>query len=123
MSANQKSPGVEVRPWPGQAAGLTVRQSEVLTLIARGADNNDIARELFIGMNTLKTCIRVTYRALGITSRSRAVLWAIENGFRPDLTGPIELRTTERMSGNPTADGGVVREFLSHHPTNGTEES
>lgn len=62
------------------AWGLTPREAEVLTLITRGLTNQQIAEELFLGINTVKTYIRGAYRKVGVERRSQAVVWAIEHG-------------------------------------------
>ena len=35
-------------------------------------------------VNTVKTYIRTAYRKIGVHSRTRAVLWGVDHGFRPD---------------------------------------
>jgi DNA-binding NarL/FixJ family response regulator len=60
--------------------GLTPRESHVVSLIAAGAPNKEIARHLGLSMNTVKSHIRTAYRAMGVTSRTQAVLWAVEHG-------------------------------------------
>lgn len=72
--------------WPGQEAGLTPREAEVLALICQGLTNQDITERAFIGMNTVKTHIRKIYRTIGVVSRSQAVLWGLSNGFEPDAS-------------------------------------
>jgi DNA-binding NarL/FixJ family response regulator len=61
--------------------GLTPRESHVVAMIAAGAPNKAIARELGLSMNTVKSHIRTAYRAMGVTSRTQAVLWAVEHGL------------------------------------------
>lgn len=61
--------------------GLTPRESHVVALIAAGAPNKEIARRLGLSMNTVKSHIRTAYRAMGVTSRTQAVLWAVEHGI------------------------------------------
>ncbi|MGC4112027.1 MAG: response regulator transcription factor [Nocardioides sp.] len=63
------------------ALGLTPRESHVVALIAEGAPNKEIARRLELSMNTVKSHIRTAYRAMGVTSRTQAVLWAVEHGI------------------------------------------
>ena len=70
--------------WPGREGGLTARESEILTFIARGLSNDEIARRSYLSINTVKTYIRTAYRKIGVTSRARAVRWALTNGFEPD---------------------------------------
>jgi DNA-binding NarL/FixJ family response regulator len=64
-----------------RALGLTPRESHVVSLIAAGAPNKEIARRLGLSMNTVKSHIRTAYRAMGVTSRTQAVLWAVEHGI------------------------------------------
>jgi DNA-binding NarL/FixJ family response regulator len=52
-----------------------------VSLIAAGAPNKEIARRLGLSMNTVKSHIRTAYRAMGVTSRTQAVLWAVEHGI------------------------------------------
>jgi DNA-binding NarL/FixJ family response regulator len=74
--------------WPGQTVGLSQRESEMLTFITRGLTNEEIARRAYLSINTVKTYIRTAYRKIGVTSRSQAVAWGYNNGFRStDDTG------------------------------------
>ena len=70
--------------WPGRAFGLSAREAEVIALITQGLSNEEIAGRIYLSTNTVKTYIRSAYRKLGVDSRTRAVLWAIDHGFRPD---------------------------------------
>jgi NarL family two-component system response regulator LiaR len=70
--------------WPGRSQGLTTRESEIIALITQGLSNQNIADRAFLSINSVKSYIRSSYRKMGVTSRSQAVLWGIENGFRPD---------------------------------------
>lgn len=60
---------------------LTPRESEVIELVCRGLSNEDISRELYISMNTVKTFIRGAYRKIGVDTRARAVIWGFQNGY------------------------------------------
>lgn len=70
--------------WPGRSEGLTDRESEVLALITQGRSNADVARLTYLSPNTVKSYIRSAYRKIGVSSRTQAVLWGIDNGFAPD---------------------------------------
>jgi DNA-binding NarL/FixJ family response regulator len=70
--------------WPGREEGLTARESEVLSLITQGYSNNDIVGTTMLSINSIKSYIRSAYRKIGVTSRSRAILWGIDHGFQPD---------------------------------------
>lgn len=70
--------------WPGREEGLTQREAEVLALITQGLSNAAIADRTGLSPNSVKTYIRSCYRRIGVSSRSNAVLWGIDHGFRPD---------------------------------------
>lgn len=69
---------------PGQAAllerawlaamGLTPRQSDVLALLLKGLPNKLIARELNVSVDTVKDHVAAVLRALGVSSRTQAVV-------------------------------------------------
>jgi len=67
------------------ATGLTEREVAVLELIAAGLSNEDIAAELFVSINTVKTYVRTAYRRIGVDSRSQAVIWALRQGLGPQV--------------------------------------
>ncbi len=69
--------------WPGQHQGLTARESEVIALVVAGLSNQEIADTAYLSINTVKTYIRTAYRRMGVSTRSQAVLWGLEHGFRP----------------------------------------
>jgi DNA-binding NarL/FixJ family response regulator len=68
----------------GQDAGLSPRESSVLGLVTRGFSNQDVADELYLSINSVKTYIRSAYRKIGVSSRSQAVAWAIQASFPTD---------------------------------------
>ena len=70
--------------WPGHEHGLSPREAEVLALICQGLSNQEITQHAFLGLNTVKTYIRSLYRKIGVDSRTKALLWGIDHGFRPD---------------------------------------
>ncbi|MGN6089104.1 MAG: response regulator transcription factor, partial [Actinomycetales bacterium] len=59
------------------APRLTDRELEVLKLVARGLNNRDIARELFISENTVKNHVRNILEKLQLHSRMEAVVYAV----------------------------------------------
>jgi DNA-binding CsgD family transcriptional regulator len=69
--------------------GLTVREAEVLTLIARGRTNDQIAAELFVSRHTVKSHISHIFAKTGSADRDEATAYAREHRFvRPDSQGP-----------------------------------
>ncbi|QBR93291.1 response regulator transcription factor [Nocardioides euryhalodurans] len=71
---------------PGVArSGLTPREVDVLALIGTGATNAEIAAELFVSVNSVKTYIRTAYRKIGVSRRTQAVLWAEHHGLHPTV--------------------------------------
>lgn len=60
---------------------LTQRETDVLSLIAAGRSNQDIAEQEHISINSVKSYIRSAYAKIEVTSRSQAVLWAIRHGL------------------------------------------
>ncbi|HEY2441934.1 MAG TPA: response regulator transcription factor, partial [Streptosporangiaceae bacterium] len=69
----------EERPQQVPAPKLTDREMEVLKLVARGMNNRDIARELFISENTVKNHVRNILEKLQIHSRMEAVMIALRD--------------------------------------------
>lgn len=62
-------------------AELSPRELEVLSHIARGLSNHEIARELYLSVNSVKTYVRLAYRKVGVNSRPHAVIWGREHGL------------------------------------------
>jgi len=66
-------------------AGLTDREQEVLRLVAAGLTNAEIAQQLYVGIETVKTHVASLLAKLGARDRTQAAIAAYESGFvRPD---------------------------------------
>ena len=72
----------EVRA-PDSPEALTERETEVLRLLARGQANKEIARDLQIGEQTVKTHVSNILAKLGVQSRTQAALYAARIGLVP----------------------------------------
>ena len=79
---------------PSLAAKLTAREMEVLRLLARGLDQDDIAGRLFISRKTVATHIDHILQKLGVRTRAQAVAFA----YREDLLVGV---------GTPASTGGA----------------
>jgi two-component system, NarL family, response regulator LiaR len=63
--------------------GITARELEILTLIARGFSNREIATQLFVSENTVKTHCARAFDKLGAARRTQAVQRGKELGLLP----------------------------------------
>ena len=70
-------------------AGLTPREVEVLTLIARGASTRQVAKRLAIAPKTAETHIERIYTKTGASTRSTATLFALQHGLL-DTLDPLD---------------------------------
>jgi DNA-binding CsgD family transcriptional regulator len=74
-AAGQRAPRLE-RP-----AGLTEREAEVVSLLARALQTKQVARALGISAKTADHHIQNAYRKIGVSTRAGATLFAMEHGL------------------------------------------
>ncbi|MBK9723892.1 MAG: response regulator transcription factor [Candidatus Lutibacillus vidarii] len=65
----------------GRIDGLSLREREVLSLVAGGLANKQIARALGISDRTVKTHLANIFRNIGVADRTSAAMWARDHGI------------------------------------------
>ncbi len=86
--------GLQKPAQDGGAAGaaahdrLSPREREILVLLARGASNKELARELGLAESTVKIHVQGILRKLNLTSRVQAAVYAVESGLSPARNPP-----------------------------------
>ena len=111
-----QAPAPGAHPLP---AGLTTREAKVLTLLAAGLSNAEIAQRLFVSNATVKTHNNRIFATTGARDRAQAVRYAYRTGLAtplPDLpgarpsAGPGGRRPgTPRRLQAPSPDRGLWR--------------
>ncbi|WP_308295991.1 response regulator transcription factor [Streptomyces sp. ISL-96] len=71
----------ETNSGTGRGSTLTEREREVLTLIADGRSNREIARTLVLSEKTVKTHVSNILMKLDLSDRTQAALWAVRHGI------------------------------------------
>jgi DNA-binding CsgD family transcriptional regulator len=77
-SSTSEQPSARAAEHP---AGLTSREVEVLSLVATGMTNNEVAERLFVSPRTVHRHLNSVYHNLGVRSRTAATRFAIEHGL------------------------------------------
>jgi DNA-binding NarL/FixJ family response regulator len=69
---------------------LTEREIEVLRLVVQGASNPEIAEELCITVNTVKSHVKNILYKLCLENRTQVATYAMQTGLVPDVTNTID---------------------------------
>ena len=67
--------------YPDLHEDLTAREREILTLLAKGYDNQRIADESFISLKTVKTHVSNILSKLAVSDRTQAVVYSFQHGL------------------------------------------
>jgi DNA-binding NarL/FixJ family response regulator len=78
---SQPSPEHPAGPGHRPPGGLTAREAEVLTLLAAGLSNTEIAQRLYLSHATVKTHINRIFAKTGARDRAQAVRYAYQHGL------------------------------------------
>lgn len=70
-------------------ATLTEREREVLALLSEGATNREIAAELYLSIDTVKTHVRKVFTKLGVGNRTQAAIIARDYGLEFKKTDSV----------------------------------
>jgi len=70
-----------VLPQAAEKDRVSPREREVLALLARGASNKEMARELHLAESTIKIHVQNILRKLNLSSRVQAAVYAVEHGI------------------------------------------
>ncbi len=82
LDASEPSPRLRsVSPLESESdlTRLTSREGQIVSLIAGGLTNRQIADQTYLSVNSVKTYIRSAYRKMGVSRRTQAVVWALRH--------------------------------------------
>ena len=68
-------------PVPAAARNLTKREREILSLVAEGMSNREIAERLVLSPETVKSHVAAILEKLGVSDRTQAAIYAVRNGL------------------------------------------
>ena len=73
---------------PAGVEELTARERQVLSLLAQGRSNRELATELYVSEKTVKTHVSSILAKLRLTDRTQAALFAVRHGLAGEDAGP-----------------------------------
>lgn len=91
---------------------LTEREEQVVSLVAEGTSNREIAQELGIKENTVKKCLLHVYDKLGVCNRVELVLYALSH------RSSLGCRTAEPVTALPDRRLNLLSPVADHGPEN-----
>ena len=66
---------------PAPQFGVAELSHREAALVCRGMSNLEIAEQLFVSVNSVKTYVRQIYQKIGVARRTQAVAWGLSHGF------------------------------------------
>lgn len=84
-------------------AELSLREKDVLRLMAKGLSNHEIAQRLFISPHTVKNHVSRIYQKLGVDERTKVAIWAVRLGL-------VSLEADDSGAQDPAAQQTEPRE-------------
>ena len=100
---------------PGDNIELSERELEILSLVATGASNKEIAQQLFISANTVKVHLRNIFSKIEVSSRTEAAMYAVNAGLVPGT--PTEEKLHEEAHPKAEAESLEVMPGTSDSTT------
>lgn len=88
-------------PQPERRSGvvLSVREGQILHCLVNGASNKGIARDLQIAEATAKTHVKGLLRRLGVSNRTQAAVWGLNNGWQQASHTPVTRNLASQAAG------------------------
>ena len=77
---SEMKPSASVGPSPA-AKNLTKREREILSLVAEGLSNREIAEKLVLSPETVKSHVAAILEKLNVSDRTQAAIYAVRNGL------------------------------------------
>jgi len=85
---------------------LTLRETEVLRLVAGGSRNKDIAQRLHVSDKTARNYVSRVYQKLALRNRSQARLYALQTGIAAQVDrGPMNFSSPSQPPSTGREDG------------------
>ena len=87
-----------------ESCPLSEREMEIVRLVATGASNRQIARDLYISVNTVKVHLRNVFAKLELNSRTEVAMYAVRQGWIAVKDAPPEVETEEAAEAGEASD-------------------
>lgn len=92
--------------WPLRHRGLTVRESEALAMLVSGLSNREIAKAMYVSVDTVKTHLANVYRKLDVRNRAEAVATALHDADFARRSRHLHVHRLPRTRGGTMSTAG-----------------